>query len=396
MKILMLTPYLPYPLYSGGQIRTFNLLKNLSKKHEITLFSFIRQENEKLYIDKLKEYCVDVKVFQKRPPWSLKSLMLSAMTVYPLVVCMYLMRSLKREIEEAIQREHFDLIHAETFYVMPNIPKSKIPIILVEQTIEFQVYQHYTENINFLPLKLLMNFDVAKIRFWEKRFWNTANRVVAMSYSDKKIMRNQVPSLKVDLVPNGVDTDFFSDKQRIRNKRKTILFVGNFKWLQNREAVTILVEKIWKLIKLKLPDAHLWIVGRFPTREITNLSSKSITISSNVDDIRDAYKNSDVLLAPIYGPGGTRYKILEAMATGLPVVTTKTGIEGLGAKRGIDAIIEEGSESLAVETLRLLSDSKLYRMLAVNGRKLVEKNFNWKSIAKNLDDIYQKATYVRN
>lgn len=392
----MLTPYLPYPLYSGGQIRTFNLLKNLSKKHEITLFSFIRQENEKLYIDKLKEYCVDVKVFQKRPPWSLKSLMLSAMTVYPLVVCMYLMRSLKREIEEAIQREHFDLIHAETFYVMPNIPKSKIPIILVEQTIEFQVYQHYTENINFLPLKLLMNFDVAKIRFWEKRFWNTANRVVAMSYSDKKIMRNQVPSLKVDLVPNGVDTDFFSDKQRIRNKRKTILFVGNFKWLQNREAVTILVEKIWKLIKLKLPDAHLWIVGRFPTREITNLSSKSITISSNVDDIRDAYKNSDVLLAPIYGPGGTRYKILEAMATGLPVVTTKTGIEGLGAKRGIDAIIEEGSESLAAETLRLLSDSKLYRMLAVNGRKLVEKNFNWKSIAKNLDDIYQKATYVRN
>jgi len=241
-----------------------------------------------------------------------------------------------------------------------------------------------------------MNFDVAKIRFWEKRFWNTANRVVAMSYSDKKIMRNLVPNLTVDLVPNGVDTEFFSHKERKKNNRKTVLFVGNFKWLQNREAVTILVEKTWKVIKEKLPSAHLWIVGRFPPPEIKNLASSSITVSSDVDDIRNAYKMSDVLLAPIYGPGGTRYKILEAMAAGVPVVTTKTGIEGLGAKRGVDAIIEENPENLALETVGLLKDENLYNKLALNGRKLVEKNFNWKSIAKNLDDIYQKATYVKN
>ncbi|MBI5452669.1 glycosyltransferase, partial [Candidatus Gottesmanbacteria bacterium] len=210
MKILMLTPYLPYPLYSGGQIRSYNLLKYLSKKHQITLFSFIRSESETKYVKKLKEFCTDVRVFVKRPPWSLTSLALSAISVYPLVVCMYLKRNLKEEIGKAIEREHFDLIHAETFYVMPNIPENKIPTILVEQTIEYLVYQHFTESIKLLPLKWIMNFDVLKIRFWEKKFWQTASRVVAMSAADKKIMQTLTPRLTVDLVPNGVDTEFFT------------------------------------------------------------------------------------------------------------------------------------------------------------------------------------------
>ena len=102
MKILMLTPYLPYPLYSGGQIRSFNLLKNLSKNHQITLFSFIRNRSEKEHLTKLSKYCVDVKVFFKRPPWSFTSLALSAITYYPLVVCMYLSVEVKKAIAEAI------------------------------------------------------------------------------------------------------------------------------------------------------------------------------------------------------------------------------------------------------------------------------------------------------
>ncbi len=392
MKILMLTPYLPYPLFSGGQIRTYNLLKNLSKKHQITLFSFIRNKNEKEYVDKLKEFCVDVKVFLKRPPWSITSLALSAVTVYPLVVCLYLKRSLTVEIQKAINREKFDLIHAETFYVMPNIPPNNIPTILVEQTIEYLVYQHYTETVGFLPQKLLMDFDVMKIRFWEKNYWHKASRVVAMSLADKKVMQSLIPQLKVDLVPNGVDTDFFIKSNKERNrKEKTILFVGNFKWLQNREAVMILVKEIWPKIMKKIPDAKLWIVGRYPTPDILQYASKSIIISSDIVDIKDAYNKSDIMLAPIYGPGGTRYKILEAMATGLPVVTTPTGIEGLGARHRIEAFIGENATDLAEGTVKVLTQNLLYQKLVLNGRKLVEENFNWKIITRNLDNIYQKA-----
>ena len=394
MKILMLTPYLPYPLLSGGQIRTYNLLKHLSKKHDITLFSFIRDVKEKQYISELKKYCSEVEVFLKRPPWSFTSLSLAALSFYPLVVCMYLNREIEKAMSKAIEKKHFDLIHAETFYVMPNIPKNNIPIILAEQTIEYLVYKHYTDTVSLIPKKILMNWDVAKIHFWEKRFWHRATRIIAMSNADKKVMQKLDSGLTVDLVPNGVDTEFFSDK-RVKRKesRKTVLFVGNFKWLQNREAVSILVKDVWPKIKEKLPNTKLWIVGKFPTKEILGFASKSIRVSQDIDDIRQTYREGDVLLAPIYGPGGTRFKILESMATGLPVVTTSTGIEGLGARSGNEVLIGEHASDLAKETIRVLTDEKLYKNLAREGRRLVEKRFSWSQIAQTLDHIYEEAVH---
>lgn len=394
MNILMLTPYLPYPLLSGGQIRTYNLLKHLSKKHTITLFSFIRTEKEKEAIPSLRPFCADIQVFLKRPPWSATSLALSAVSFYPLVVCMYLKKSLTRAITQAISRQHFDLIHAETFYVMPNIPDQSIPTILVEQTIEYLVYQHYTETVRFAPLRGVMNVDVAKIRYWEKTFWQKATQVVAMSDADKRVMQSMVPDLRVDLVPNGVDTDFFTLRPASKKpKEKTILFVGNFKWLQNREAVSILVREIWPQIKAKLPDVKLWIVGRSPTEEIRRFQSESITVSSDVEDIRQAYAKASVLLAPIFGPGGTRYKILECMAAGVPVVTTPTGIEGLGARAGVHAVVADSGDDLATQTIAALTDETLYATLVKNGRELVAKKFNWEAIASGLTGIYEQAAY---
>ena len=396
MKILMLTPYLPYPLWSGGQIRTYNLIKNLSKKHKIYLYSFIRHRSEKEHISILKNYCVTVETFFKRPPWSLTSLTLSALTFYPLVVCMYLNSALKRSITQAIENERFDLIHAETFYVMPNIPKNNIPIILAEQTIEYLVYQHYTESVGFLPKRLVMGWDVAKIRFWEKRFWQKATRVVTMSLADKKVMQDLDPNLMVDLVPNGVDTSFFRQKKIKRlTSKKTILFVGNFKWLQNREAATILIKDVWPKIKKKLPETRLWIVGRYPPKLILKFASDSVKISDNIDDIRQVYNITDVLLAPIYGPGGTRYKILESMATGIPVVTTPTGIEGIGAIHKETALTAESPDELAAETINVLTDVSLYSKLAENGRKLVEEKFNWQKITDRLDHIYKDAACAK-
>ncbi len=394
MKILMLTPYLPYPLLSGGQIRTYNLLKHLSKKHSITLFSFIRDEKETQYIQALKEFCEDVQVFLKRPPWSFSSLAFAGMTFYPLVVCMYLKRSLRRAIAEAVARRRFDLIHAETFYVMPNIPDQTIPTILVEQTIEYLVYQHYTETVRSWPMKLVMNADVAKIKYWEKAFWKKATRVVAMSEADKNVMQKMVPQLDLSIVPNGVDTDFFPLRfPERRPKQPTVLFVGNFKWLQNKEAVSILVREIWPKILRSLPKAKLWIVGRYPSEEIQQFASDTVSISTFVEDIREAYAKASVLLAPIYGPGGTRYKILESMATGVPVITTTTGIEGIGARNGEDALIADHPEQLAKKTIDVLTHPELYGHLVKNGRTLVHTRFRWQTIAQSLDRIYEKAAH---
>ena len=248
----MLTPYFPYPLHSGGQIRSYNLLKNLSKKHEITLFSFIRSKNEEKHIKELKKFCHDVKIFKRRKAWDPRNIILSGLTLYPFLVSIYFSKHVKKAILKELQNYNYDLIHAETFYVMPNLPNSvKIPTLLVEQTIEYAVYQRYVKDFNFFLLKPLLYFDVFKIKFWEKYYWNRATRLVAMSNSDKTIMQRFVKGRKVNVVANGVDVKHFSAKCRSssgRNLQKpktpTILFVGNFKWLPNKDDVIKAVKKV--------------------------------------------------------------------------------------------------------------------------------------------------------
>src|SRR3989338_5056387 len=165
MKILMITPYLPYPLVSGGQIRTYNLLKNLAPKHQITLASFIRDSDETQYLKDLKPFCKKIIILQRRRAFSPLNIFLAAITPYPFLVSIYFDLGVKDQIRKELRREKYDLIHAETFYVMPNIPQTEVPIFLVEQVIEYLVYQRFVEGLSIwlIPLKLFLFIDVFKI-----------------------------------------------------------------------------------------------------------------------------------------------------------------------------------------------------------------------------------------
>ncbi len=391
----MLTPYLPFPLHSGGQIRSYNLLKNLSKKHQITLFSFIRSNQEKKYIPELEKYCHKVKVFKRRSAWDPRNIILSALTPYPFLVSIYLSNSIRKSIGYDLAKHKYDLIHAETFYVMPNLPSlTNLPTLLVEQTIEYLVYQRFVENFKLALLRPLLYFDVFKIKFWEKHFWKKATQLVAMSESDKKIMRKSVKSKKVDVVANGVDTSHFAKVQAntrsvLSQKHPTILFVGNFKWLPNKDAAKFLVTRIWPIIKKDLPQAKLWIVGRNPTADILSLKDKgNITVTGDIDDIRTAFSKANVLLAPIRNGRGTKYKVLEAMASQVPVVTTKLGIEGINANSSV--LVAESAKDLATKTVSLLTNSTKAKTMAQKAKKIVYKQYNWIAISGKLDKIYQQ------
>jgi glycosyltransferase involved in cell wall biosynthesis len=392
MKILMLTPYLPYPLHSGGQIRSYNLLKNLAQKHDITLFSFIRSSAEKKYIKELQQFCTHVQVFKRRQAWDIRNILLSGFTPFPFLVSIYLSGQFKAAIAQELSSGNYDLIHAETFYVMPNLPTSiNTPVLLVEQTIEYLVYQCFVEDFKFAPLKPLLYFDVLKIKLWEKYFWKKATRLVAMSDSDKRIMQRTVKGLKIDVVANGVDVDFFAKTKMKKSKQPTILFVGNFKWLPNKDAAVFLTKRIWPLIRRALPQAKLWIVGRNPTPEILKLAHQSqVTVTGNIEDIRDAFNQASVLLAPIRNGRGTKYKVLEAMASEVPVVTTKLGIEGIDAQNGQSVLVAESAQNLAKKTIQVLTNARLAKRLAAKAKKLVYDQYNWQIISLQLDKIYQQ------
>lgn len=392
----MLTPYLPYPLSSGGQIRSYNLLKNLGKKHQITLVALIKHDSEKQYISNISDFCQKV-IVAHRPerPWTLGNIVKTAFGLYPFLVVRNFSPKAKEKVAQELQKETFDLIHAETFYVMPHISETSVPILLVEQTIEYLVYRHYVEAMRWAPLRPIFSADVEKIHYWEEYYWKRAKRVVAMSEPDRQVMKSRIRDLDVSIVPNGVDCTFFKYKKRTRQLQPRILFVGNFKWLQNREAVIELVKKIWPLISSKLPQAHLWIVGRYPTSDILALRNENIEISDKIEDIREAYSRSDVLLAPIFGSGGTRYKILEAMACGVPVITTPQGIAGLGARDGNEALIHTSSLDLAEATVKVLQDSSLYLKLARQANQMVRQTYSWEVIAAALDQVYETVAHAK-
>lgn len=395
----MLTPYLPYPPSSGGQVRSYNLLKNLGKKHEITLFSLIKSDQEKKYIEKLKNFCREVEVF-KRPerPWTLNNILKTGFGLYPFLVVRNLSPEEKEAVSQKLKKEHFDLIHAETFYVMPHIPPTKIPILLVDQTIEYEVYQHFAQSFWFWLARPLLYLDVFKLKLWEKKFWQEADKVVAVSEADKKTMLSLAPKLDVSIVPNGAGEDLFSlwDKRKAPNFKKPIVFYqGNFSWLQNVEAAQMLAKEVFPLIKKEIPEASCFIVGQEAQEKISHLEGGGVKINNletaDIAGVQKAYLEATVFLAPLYGPGGTRLKILAAMAAGVPVVTTPTGIMGIKAKDAREVLVRKKPKGMADAIISLLKDKKLYSQLAENARRLVEDEYNFEKISQELDKIYKEV-----
>jgi polysaccharide biosynthesis protein PslH len=395
MKILMLVPFLPNISTSGGQTRWYNIIKYLSQSHDITLFSLIKDDSERKFIPELKKYCKKVEVF-KRPksPWTARNLLLTAFTWYPLLVIRNYSLSEKKAIEEELKNNNYDLIHAETFYVMPHLPKTNVPSILVEQTIEYQVYMHYVLNEVPFFIKPFLMIDVLKLRFWEKYFWKKTDQLVAVSSEDKKIMQKLINGIKVEIIPNGVDAKHYSRKKVIKKTPPRLFYgVTNFEWLQNVEAVNILLNKVMPLVRKKIPDAILWIAGRKVPQNLVNLALKDahFEVTESIPDARDAYGAATVMVTPIKGSGGTRLKILEAMAAGLPVVSTSVGVAGLGLVNGKHALVSDTMQELAEKTAYLLTHPDKAKEIGEMGRKFVQKHYDWKAIVRLHDDIYKKA-----
>jgi glycosyltransferase involved in cell wall biosynthesis len=393
MKILMLTPYLPYPLLSGGQIRTYNLLKKMASKHEITLFALIKNEAEKKYIGELEKYCRQVRVFKRSSrPFTLKNIIRTAVSSYPFLVIRNHVSQVIDAVRQELAAERYDLIHAETFYMMPHIPKTKTPVMLVEQTIEYLGYESFAAGTRLQFLRPLLNLDIKKIKYWEKYYWQTCDRLVTMSNDDKKYILGEIGhTTKISVVANGVDTAWFSAKKFPRKKTPTLLSVGTFKWLPNIEAVKFLVQDVWPLLKVKRRDIKLWIVGNAPTAEILAYAKRDaqIEVSGRIPDIREAFAGAHILLAPVFSGKGTRYKILEAMASGTPIIATSTAVEGLGVTNGEEVLIAETAHDMAAITLKLLASPKLQRHLSTKGKAFVRAHYNWSLIAAKLNRVYQ-------
>lgn len=394
----MVSSFLPYPLFSGGHIRLYNILKNISKNNQVTLICEKRDYQTEQDIKEVKKVCHKLITVPKKLQWTISNILKSGFSLNPFLVTGHTNSLMREKISEELKQK-FDLIHVETFYVMQNLPagkaglaKVKIPIILVEHNIEYLVYERFAKTAPFFIRPLLL-LDVAKLKRSEKKYWSLATYVVAVSHQEKEIIERSL-SKKVEVIPNGVDSQSFKmtdPEKKFKTKEKKILFIGDFRWIENRDSILWILKEIWPKIHNLNPQLKLWVVGKRIPKYIKSFESESINFDENApSDTSLIYQNSFALLSPIRVGGGTSFKILEAMAEGVPVVTTQLGIEGIKAIPNIHVLISENSFGLANAVLKL-KEPGLYKTIVQNAQKLIEEKYTWKSISKKLEVLYKKA-----
>ncbi|MCL4352865.1 glycosyltransferase family 4 protein [Patescibacteria group bacterium] len=398
MKILLVSSFLPYPLYSGGHIRLYNLIKLLSKKHEVVLVCEKRDYQSEEDIKELEKICRGVRAVPRKKQWSLANILKTGFSLSPFLVTGHTNSKLKKAIEEELEKEKFDLVHVETFYVMQNLPERiNLPVVLAEHNAEYLVYRRFADRMS-LFLRPLFRLDVWKMKRWERNCWKKAAQLVAVSEEEGKMMEGI--NKNVSVIPNGADTENFKFQTpdfKFQKAERRVLFIGDFRWLQNRDALGWILKDIWPKINYELGvtsyELKLWVVGRKIPGVIKKLTkNEDVVFDENAPkETWEIFKQADILLAPIRVGGGTSFKILEAMASGVPVVTTGLGIEGINAINGKEAMIQDSAERMAESVVNLLDDANLYDIIAANARRLIEQKYDWKKIAKKLETVYESA-----
>jgi glycosyltransferase involved in cell wall biosynthesis len=226
------------------------------------------------------------------------------------------------------------------------------------------------------------------MRNWEIKMLRKFDDCVAVSSLDREYLQSACPELKLSVVENGVDVEFYRPLP-MNLQKKNVLFLGNMSYEPNSDGSLYFCLKLLPLIKKQIPQCTFFIVGKNPSEAILNLSDgENVIVTGYVDDPMPYYRRCDICVVPLRAGGGSRLKILEAMAVGRPVVSTSIGCEGLDAKNDQHILIADNPEEFAKKTIQLLTDEALYNRLVQQGRGLVEEKYSWDRISDKLLKVY--------
>lgn len=399
MNILMILHFVPYPPHGGSLQRSFNLLREISRNNTVHLLALnqkaLLSEDEKLIksIDALKEYCATVKVF-KIPSDSSKIkwyslLLLNLFSLTPFTTWWFRSRKLADEIKMQIRTNRFDLIHFDTIDLAQYARlTSNIPKVLNHHNVESELITRRGKSERNPLIKLYLLLQGWKLRRYERKQIPLFGMNLAVSADDKRMFDSFVSNARIEIVPNGTDVEYFTPKNEF--VRKELVFAGGMNWYPNRDSMIYFCDEIYPLIRQKIPEVAMNIIGRSPPQKILNSAKKdeSIRVHGYVDDVRDYLARAAVYVVPIRVGGGTRLKILDAFACGKAVVSTSVGCEGIDVTPGEDILTGDTPSAFADQVIRLLDDDTLRRKLEINARKLVEAKYSWRIIGHTLNEAF--------
>lgn len=402
MRILFLTPYLPYPLNKGTALRNLHLLRGAAQGHQVYLLTFGLETDEEA-IQVLQQDLAGLEVV---PPPRRSFLQRLAELPSPLPDLASRLHSpvFWLRLEKTLATMDFDLLQVEGLEMAPYALEvcrrrgtSKKPLVLfdahnAEYALQRGAFRTDLTTPRRWPSAAYSLIQWRKLLRYEREVCRRADGVLAVSSADAAALGTLEPSLRPKILPNGVDTSFFTYRSlasRRNDDGPTLVFTGTLDYRPNVDAAVWLCRRILPLIGRKHPSLRLFLVGRDPAPAVRWLAGPGITVTGPVEDVRPYLYQADVFVAPLRMGSGTRLKILEAMACGLPVVSTTLGIEGIAATPGEEVLSADTPADFAARVLELLGDRTKAQKLATRARLLVEHRYDWKAILPGLEEAYR-------
>lgn len=389
MRIFVLLSRIPYPLEKGDKLRAFNQVKQLSKHHEIILCAL----NTNLKIDKQKAFqalqplCISINFIDLPKSGIVFNLFKAGINGLPLQTGYFYNSKAATRINKLIQQYQPDILYGQLLRVAEYIRKSNVPKAIDYQDV-FSMGMKRRLDIGKWWMKPFFKMEYLRLKKYETAIFEDFDVKTIISEPD----RQHIPHPKRDeilIIPNGVDHDFF--KPQICEKKYDLVFTGNMGYPPNVNAVEYLANEILPLVWKQFPEVKMLIAGASPDPKVKKVAGKNIVVTGWLDDIRTAYAESKIFIAPMRIGTGLQNKLLEAMSMLLPTITTSLANGALQAKNNYEIMIGDSAQELANQIITLLSNQEKAQELAQAGFDFVHRNYNWKSTTEILEKALLKA-----
>jgi polysaccharide biosynthesis protein PslH len=391
MKILMLFPYapLPPPLDLGGTKRNLPFFRELAQRNEVTVLSYGTPDDERIFRESYGHLCAEIIYVNKKRP-----------RIFNAIEAFWLLgtgrstfrqsyrRRMQRAIDSVTNRERFDVIHCCSqllgFFRFPADVRVVSDTHEVTYDLIYRTYQNTTN-----AFWKLFNYAVYRLgKPDEIRACRTFSALISTTDRDAAIFREILPGMPVHTIQNGVDASFFETLD-VPREEHSLVFTGLMSYFPNNTGMLYFLDKIFPIVAAAVPDTHMYIVGKNPTKELLARQSRTVTVTGFVTDVRPFIARSAIYIIPLLVGGGIRGKALEAMAMRKAIVTTTIGVEGINLRHNYSALFGDTPEAFADAILKIFTDSELRQSLETNARNTVERENKWSAKGEALNTVLQ-------
>ena len=387
MKILYISPKIPYPLYDGGKLRAFNQIKHLSKTFEIKSLSFIDSTIELEKINELKKYC-SIETIKWSKYRALLNCFFGMFLKQPLRVSLFKNKKFRKKAFKLTKESDFVIIQTLRMTQYCFKPDKTIVDIVDTPSLLTKRILKQTRLIS----RIFWTLELSNIKRFEKWLCKRVNTILVSSKDDLKSLGKGI------LVKHGTSIKNF---ERIDPPGNNLMFLGNLEYPPNIDAVLYFINQIFPLVKTTIEDAKFYVVGIIPKKmklysykkipkKYKNQVDKGIIFTNYVKNLEDYFSKCKVFVAPLRMGSGLQFKILDALNYEIPIVTTSIVNQGIEAEENKEILIANSSEEFAKYVIKLLKSEELRKKLSTNGKKFLEKNYTWDNVLKQLDKILEK------